>query len=674
MRKSALHFLLPLCLTSVAGLAQATPAELHYKLATGDRLVYREVFDREGKSPDTTFRTQVVFANQLVVVDEAASRLLVGVQRNRQSTELLEYHERGKDALAQQKPKFEQSMAQRPGPFPDTNLFATTGQALLPVQVLREATSKLLYGISEIMPLPAAAVQPGAEWDLGALGLRMKLKQFDRIDGEPCAVVVDTGSRKDTHLQYTFCPGSGHLAKLVFDGEYRELDGTIHEKVTLELREVHHQEGPAAWLADQQIQLGALRAYVVAISNLPDAPLMNAVLKAGSPEAQALALAAYYQRRLTPPQDLLQPLLQSDNAEVRRIANRINQPSAKAMTQPCELPTARHSREKPGTTLRGMTSAPFTNAAYMIHVPIDYRGDQPFPLIVYLSGGGGLAFDGALTAGDAVNHAGYLVLYPHAGGDNWWEPKPTDMVHTLLLEVLRSYNVDTNRVYVAGFSNGGTGVLEFGTRWPDRFAALASLMGAGMNSPSGAKLPMQNLWDVPVLFLHGDSDPRIPFSASVDTYNDLRRLQPRVTPELHILKGRSHDITLGMDDGYTLPFFERFTRAPFPQSVSARIWDARFPRQYWMEVVDAGNGAPELEGRIVTGDLIEIRTRNVKKLRLLLRPELFPSAGPIRVRLNGRDQPSFELKRDCQLFTRSADAYADPYFAYTDEIVVDVPN
>lgn len=671
-RRIVLRILPLLCVMSAYELGQSTPLELRYKLGAGDRLVYRETFDREGKSPDTTFHSQVVFTNQVVVIDEAAGRSLVGMQRNRQSAELLEYHERGKDALAQQKRDFDQTMGKRPTRFADTNLFSATGQPLLPPQLLREATSKLLYGVAEIMPLSVTPVQAGSEWDLGTFGLRMKLQRFEPFDGESCAAFADTGSRKDTHLQFTFCPASGHLAKLIFEGEYRELDRTIHEKVTLELREVHHQEGPAVWLTDLSAQLGALMAYVVATSSLPNSSLMAAILKTGSPEAQSLALAVYYQRSIALNQEALQPLLRSDNAEVRRIANRFGQPGSKPANQPCELSSAHHSRAKPGTTLRGMTSAGFANTPYMIHVPLDYRGDQPFPLIVYLSGGGGLAFDGALTAGEAVNHAGYLVVYPNAGGEMWWERKPSDMVHALLLEVLRSYNVDTNRVYLVGFSNGGTGALELGARWPDRFAAIASLMGAGMNSPSGVKLPMRNLLDVPVLFLHGDSDARIPSSASVNTFDELRSLKPRVPPELYILKGRGHEVTLASDDGCTLPFFERFARDPVPQSVSAKIWDTRFPRQYWMEVVEADNAPAELAGRILTNNVVDIKTRNVRRLRLLLRPDLFPSPGPVRIRLNSKDQPAIELKRDCQIFARSAETYADPSLAYTDEIVLDV--
>jgi len=659
---------------SVYGAAQNGAVELRYKLSPGDRLVYREVFDREGRSGDPTFHARVVFSNQIVVLNAISGRSLVGIQRNRQSAELLEYHERGRDTLAQQKLGFEQSMARRPQRFSDTNIFSDAGQALLPPEVLREANSKLLHWIVEIMPLPEAPVQVGSEWDSGVSGLRLKLERLEPVTDESCAVITDTGARKDAHLRFTFCPASGHMVNLVFEGQYRELDGNIHERVTLELRESHPSEIITAWLADPPTQLGTLRALAIVVSPLPDAAVVNALLQTGSPEAQSLALAADYQRSITPPADFLRPLLHNTDAEVRRLAARFQQPAPKIESHPCELPPVSFKREKPGTTLRGMTSAAFARSPYIIHVPLDYRADRPFPLIIYLSGGGGLAFDGALTAGDALAHAGYLVLYPHAGGDMWWEPKPTEMVHELLLEVLRTFNVDTNRVYLAGFSNGGTGAVELGVRWPDRFAAIASLMGAGLDTPSGAKLPLQNLFEVPVLFLHGDKDPRIPSSASIRTYDQLRGLQPRVPPELRILKGRVHDVTLAADDGFTLPFFEHFARDPFPRSVTARILDARYPRQYWLEVVEGENSAAEIEGKFLDGNVVEIKTQNVKKLKLLLRPELFNASGPLHISLNGKVQPDVELKRDCQLFQRSAQSYADPFLAYAQEIILEVPK
>jgi dienelactone hydrolase len=656
-----------------SAMSQPAPQELRYKLDPGDRLVYRETFEKQGTSSDTTFHIRVLFSNQLMVLDAAGGRSVVGTQRNRVSADMLEYHDHGKDTLAAQKQEFLQRMAKRPIHFSDSNLFAPTGQARLPLQMLREANSKLLYKVAEIMPVPAVPLQVGSEWDIGLGGLHLKLDRFEPVGGESCAVFTDTGSRKETHLQFTFCPVSGHLAKLTFEGQYLEFDTNINEKVTLELESVQHDELPAEWLTDPATRLGTLTAFLVSKAPLPDASVMNEVLKEGSTEARALALAAYYQRGIAPSPEILPSLTTSADPEVHRIAHRFTQ-SVTPASQPCELPVAHYNHAKPGTTLHNMASAGFTDKPYMIHVPVDYRGDQPFPLIVYLSGGGGLAFDAALSLTNELKHAGYLVLLPHAGGELWWESKPTEMVHSLLLEVLREYNVDTNKVYVVGFSNGGTASLEYGTRWPDRFAAIASLMGAGMDSPSGTKLPMQDLLNVPVLFLHGDKDPRIPSSASYSTYETLRNLKPRVPPELHILKGRVHDVTLNTDDDLTVPFLERFTRDPFPTAVTTKLFDPKYQRQYWLEVAEGDKSVPEIEARILDGNIIDIDTHNVKKLRLLLRPELFHSSGPVHIRLNGKEQPPVELKRDCQLFQRSSESYADPFLAYTDEIVLDVSH
>lgn len=662
-------YLLLLC--AIAATAQS-PIELRYHLKAGDRLVYRETFDREGKSDEVNYRSRTVLSNHVMVLDSASGSVLVGMQRTRLSAELLEYHEHGKDILAVQKPSYIQRLATLPIRFADSNLFSATGQAMLPVQVLRETYSKLLYRIDEIMPIPAVPVQVGSEWDSSTFSLRMKLEKFENVAEESCAVFSDTGNRKDTHLRYTFCPASGHMVALEFDGQYNEFETTMHEHVTLVLESVQSHETLDAWLNNTDTRVGALTVLLASTYPLPPASVLDEVLQGGTHDAQALALALYYQRGQSPSQRVLAPLLQSDDEEVRRIAGRFSQPAPKPAAQPCELSAVIYKREKAGTTLRVMTN-PSYPAPYMMHVPIDYRGDQPFPLLIYLSGGGGLAFDAAQRSGNPVRHAGYLIVFPHAGGDLWWQPKPTEMVHALLVEILRTYNVDTNRVYLAGFSNGGTGALEYGTRWPDRFAAIASLMGAGLMTPSGTKLPLQNLSDVPVLFLHGDQDPLISVTATYATESALRNLKPRVSPEMHILKGRVHDVSLEKDDDFTLPFLNRYVREPFPAALNAKIFDLRFPRQYWIEVVEGDKNDASVEARILEGNLIDIDTHHIKKLKLLLRPELLPASGSVRIRLNGKEQPSIELKRDCQLFQKTAREYVDPFLGYTDEVTLTVP-
>ncbi len=657
----------------VDGSAQSGETLLRYKLHAGDHLVYREVFERQGKSSDQTFRTRAVFRNDVVVLDEAGGTVLVGIQRNRQSAEMLEYGEHGKDKLAQGTAEFNQRMAKRSPEFYDANVFSASGVPQAPLTTVREATTKLLYGIPEILPLPAGPAQPGAEAQSRPSGIAVALLRFEPASGENCAIFADNGSRAGMHLTYTFCPQQGVVSKVEFTGEGHEFgDSIIREHMTLELLDVHRGETPASWLADTQVQQGALSAYLIAGIAAPAPDALAALLRTGVPEVQALALAVYYQKKLTPPQELLSPLLSSPNAEVQRIAARFDERPPKEPTGSCSLPPLHYERQKPGTTLRSMTTPSFAGTPFMVHVPLDYRGDQPFPLLVYLSGGAGQAFDAALTAEEVVGHSGFLAVYPNAGGAMWWEQKSTAMVHDLLLEILRTYNVDTNRVYLAGYSNGGSAALYFGTLWPERWAAIASQMGAGVNSPSGETLPLKNVLNVPMLFLHGDKDTLIPSSASVTTYDELRGLHPRVPPELHILKGRGHEITLSSDDGLTMPFLERFRREPFPRNIAMKITSLTYPRRYWVEVLEKEGGAAEVEGRILADNTVEIKTKNVRKLRLLLRKELFDTSGAIRVRVNGREQAPRGMTNSCAMFVQSAEAYADPFLAYTDEWVIDV--
>ncbi|MDR3748416.1 MAG: alpha/beta hydrolase-fold protein [Acidobacteriota bacterium] len=657
-----------LCATAASPQQDAPP--LRYGLRSGDHLIYREVFEREGQSSQQTFRARSRFRNSLVVVDDVGGTVLVGVQRNRESTELLEYREHGKDKLAQESGKFAERMAKRRTSFAEASIYSATGVSQMPGAIVREAYSKLLYGISEIEPLPAGAVQAGVEM-AGPFGLTMRLTRLVPISGDQCAEFMDTGTRKNTHLSYTFCPRSGTLARLEFSGEYREFgDSIVRERVALELVESRRRETPSAWLADPQVEQAALNAYLIAGAATPDAASLAALLRDGSPDVQALALAVYYQRKLALPQDALGVLAGSKDVEVQRIASRFSAKPADEVKAPCALPVQTYGRQKPGTTLHSMMVPGFESTPYMIHVPIDYGGDQPFPLLIYLSGGAGQALDGALSAEETVAHSGYIAIYPQAGGDMWWEQRPTAMVYQLLLEVLRSYNVDTNRVYLAGFSNGGTGALYYATLWPERFAAVASLMGAGMHSPSGETLPLKSVLNVPFLFLHGDKDALIPPSASVNTYDELRDMHPRITPELQILKDRGHEITLASDDGFTMPFLQRFQREPFPRNVAMKITTLSYPRRYWLEVLEKDNGPAEVEGRILADNVVELKTKNVRKLRLLLQPELVSGSGPVRVRVNGREVATHELRNNCELFAQSVKTYADLFLGYTDEFEI----
>ncbi len=149
--------------------------------------------------------------------------------------------------------------------------------------------------------------------------------------------------------------------------------------------------------------------------------------------------------------------------------------------------------------------------------------------------------------------------------------------------------MDRDRIYLTGFSNGGTGSLYFATLWPQRFAAVVSLMGAGQcNDQVKAGLP--NLKNLPLLFVHGEDDPVITPDCSTTTHAALTELGPALKPELKILPKRGHDITLTSDDGLALAFFKNKLRHAFPREVDMTLPDVLASRNYWIEILDGKPG------------------------------------------------------------------------------------
>ncbi len=279
---------------------------------------------------------------------------------------------------------------------------------------------------------------------------------------------------------------------------------------------------------------------------------------------------------------------------------------------------------------------------------------------------------GWATAAAALAPTGYLVAFPQASG-MWWSDESEELVRLLVDEILERFNVDTNRVYLAGFSNGGTGTFIYAARWADRLAAAVSLEGAGKRVGFGVSLPSPGgVGRLPFLFVHGDRDRIIDVEASRESVKALRRENRDARVELQVLPGRDHDVMLGTDDGLTLAFLEQHRRDPFQREVAFSLDNLRSPRRYWLEVLEKKRGVARVEGRIGDDGVIAVKTKRVRRLRLLLRRELLPEASELRVIVNGQEAFRGTPVEDCAMLQRSWHETRDPFLAHSIEIPLDV--
>jgi Phospholipase/Carboxylesterase len=638
-------------LSAILVIATATAAQTapgwRYDLHPGDRLVYSYSFSRQVHTDEAETAVEARFHTQVLIAGEREGVLSAGFQRNRDNTDLLLYRIRGKDKLAEERPNFEKRMKARPAQFSEAMEFTSSGEPRYSWEVVRESASHLLPALHEIEVLPPNAVKTSDRWHArNLLGIDFEWVGSEQVHGKSCFHVRGVTSDGSVTLSYWWSPESHVIERIDLDGSYAVPGGTSHEQARMELELRSRNETPSDWLSKPETRLGGLEALLLSPWLGATAGELASASKTGDPAAQRLALAVAYHRGL-PLSDA--GLNGSTNPEVKLLANEIlKTPVQQPEPVICSPPTpSKATPTKFGTLFRvALPEKPGPGIPYFLRIPVMYHGDRPFPLLVYLSGGAGLALDGVNTANDAIAGTDYLVLYPQAGG-YWWKPEMAQRVNSALRDTLNEFNVDRDRVYIAGFSNGGTGALYMAELWPDRFAAAVSLMGAGQCNEDVQKA-LPNLANLPMLFVHGEKDARIPASCSKDTYDSLSGLHPRVAPQLRLLPDREHELTLQSDDGLTLAFLKDKIREPFPKRISLRLADLSFPRQYWVEVLEKKSGTVEVTAEIKPDNRFEIHSREVKKLRLHLRPEMFSQPGPVRIVWNGKKLYEGPVQDACQ--------------------------
>ena len=663
----------------LACVASAQPTAWRYGLHTGDHLTYRYTFQRHTQSDEEQTQVEVRFRTQVLVAGATAERISLGFQRNRESAELTEYRAKGKDRLAHEQPDFQKRMQKRPSRFSEAMEVSPTGEPRYSWEMARETFSHVIHALHEVMNLPPMPLTKGGTWRAPTLGMDLRWVDDETVHDKVCHHIEGASPDGSLKLSYWWSPESGVLEQVTLDGSYSTAGGAVHETARMELESRTHGEQLENWLSSVDTRQGVLQAILLTADVPISVERLSSVLASDDATAQALALAIASRRKIELPSTVLSQLRQTASAAKVRLMVAPSPSSAKPPSPPSADDECHHALSvKPapakfGTLFEVAASGPAAKDSpdipYLLRIPLTYHEDRPSPLLIYLSGGAGLAIDGVNTAEDIVSETDYVVLYPQAA-DYWWKPETARRFDAVLSQVLQRYNIDRDRIYLTGFSNGGTGALYFATLWPQRFAAVVSLMGAGQCMEE-VKAGLPNLGNLPLLFVHGANDSRIAPNCSTTTVDALTDMRPAIKPELKILPNREHDITLTSDDGLTLDFFKNKLRNPFPREVEVRLSDALAARGYWVEIVDGKPGKSEVQARVKSDNTIEIHSHDVKSIRLHLRPELLPRPGDLRIVWNGKKMFAGPPRDVCSL--PAVPNASDPKLDLTDTRDLELP-
>ena len=168
---------------------------------------------------------------------------------------------------------------------------------------------------------------------------------------------------------------------------------------------------------------------------------------------------------------------------------------------------------------------------YLLFLPDGYsaKSTNRWPLMLFLHGAGErgtnlnkVAVHGPPKIVKAKKDFPFILVSPQCPDGRAWQD---DELLALLDSVIAKYNVNTNRIYLTGLSMGGYGSWSLGTKYPERFAAIAPICGGGeqiavllANRQKKAALNSLGVWA-----FHGAKDPVVPLEESQRMTNVLMR-------------------------------------------------------------------------------------------------------------------------------------------------------
>lgn len=172
---------------------------------------------------------------------------------------------------------------------------------------------------------------------------------------------------------------------------------------------------------------------------------------------------------------------------------------------------------------------------YLLHVPPQYDRAKPVPLVLMLHGFGGTPANAVRETGWSAkaDREGFIVVYPQAtrpdekaapnlrtNGSAWNDGSgrfhssernidDVAFIRALIERTQKEFSIDDKRVFVTGFSNGGSMTFRIGNKLADIVSAIAPVASA---SWADTLTPVRK---ISMLYITGTKDPLNPLEGGV---------------------------------------------------------------------------------------------------------------------------------------------------------------
>jgi poly(3-hydroxybutyrate) depolymerase len=347
---------------------------------------------------------------------------------------------------------------------------------------------------------------------------------------------------------------------------------------------------------------------------------------------------------------------------------------------------------------------------FAVNVPVNYDPTKRYQLRFQLHGGvGGRQTNQPRGNGEIGNLAGpaeQFYVLPYSWHEApWWSNDQVLNFDAMIDALKRAYNIDENRIVLAGVSDGGTGAYYLAMRDTTPFASFAPLNGFIMvlGNPEiedGNIFPM-NLRNKPMFVVNGGRDPLYPI-AEVEPYVkhlSSNGVQIAYYPQLEAAHNTSWWPEL---KGTFEQFVTDHPRDPDPDTLVWETADLSHNRAHWLVIDKLGDqptdpeelndmnvlipetmsdfshpmqlferprrpGLVELHRK---GNLIEATTKGVSAFTLLLSPDKIDFSKPVKVVVNGHETFNGRVEKNLETLLKWAARDNDRTMLYAAELKI----
>lgn len=349
------------------------------------------------------------------------------------------------------------------------------------------------------------------------------------------------------------------------------------------------------------------------------------------------------------------------------------------------------------------------------------KGEKPangWPLIIAMHGGGGTAdklpnphgwpvntqeWNSQIKLSLALYPANAIYFVPRMVNDNqgrWWKEYNCQAYSAMIRHAILYWDIDPNRVYMLGISEGGYGTETLACRYPDQLAAAD-----GMACGEGTSIHVENLRNLPFRTDVGEKDTMFGRVTNAIKKHELLNSLQKSDPEgyvnhLELHKGNGH----GIDYKPGPEWLMQFTRNPHPKRVTCTLFQhdgVKNKGAYWLRTTnDLVNKLIHLDGRINPADnsisITADATKNDEKvqaadwqqplsdqgetvpatglkLRVWLHESLLDLTKPVKISINGKLVETHIPKPELGILSGSLLLFGDPEFSYPCKVDVTVP-